>query len=364
MSGEALSESRDALAVLLVEDNSGDATLVEHHLRRGSFPGVPDEQAITHVESLDAALDAVTSSTFDLVLLDLGLPESTGVETLEQFLPEASDVPVVVLTGLDNKETAVRAIQQGAQDYLPKGDLGPDVLMRSMRYAIERHKQERALREQTEQLQFFNSILRHDVGNGMEVIRHNAQLLDEDLSGPAADRAATIRSWSDDIIDLTEKIRRMLEAVARDGEVELAPVDLTAVVRDRTEHVGTMDEAATIETSLPDDPVHVLANDMLGAVIGNLLSNAIEHNDSAEPRVTVDVTAGEETVTVAIADNGPGIPDSAKESIFGWGETDGSSEGGFGLYFVATMVDSYGGTVEVRDNDPEGAVFHITLPAV
>jgi len=351
----------DALGVLLVEDNPGDANLVQHHLRRGSFPGVPEKQAVTHVESLEAALDAVGSSPFDIVLLDLGLPESKGVETLETFLPNVPDVPVVVLTGLDDKETAVEAIQHGAQDYLPKDDLSTDVLMRSIRYAIERKKQELALREQTEQMKFFNSILRHDVGNGIDVIRRNAQLLERDTEGETADRADTILSWSDDLIDLTQKVRRMLDAVAGDGTRSLGRANLAETVRDRIDHVTSMDDDATIEADLPDS-ILVTADDMLPAVVGNLLSNAIEHNDADEPHVEVTVSEHEESVTLEIADNGSGIPDAAKESIFGWGETRRSSGGGFGLYFVETMVDSYGGSVTVRDNQPRGSVFAVTLP--
>jgi signal transduction histidine kinase len=357
MSGED-----QGLAVLLVEDNPGDANLVQHHLRRGSFPGVPDEQAITHVESLEAALDAVDSDSFDVVLLDLGLPECKGVDTLDAFLPEVSDLPVIVLTGLDDKETAVGAIQRGAQDYLPKDDLSTGLLMRAIRYAIERNKQELALREQTEQMKFFNSVLRHDVGNGMEVIRRNAQLLGKDLEGDTADRAETILSWSDDIIELTGKVRSMLDAVVDGGEVELEPLVLSDVLRERIDHVRSMDDHATIDAEIPED-VRVTADDMLPAVLGNVLSNAIEHNDADEPHVDVSIVEHEDTVTVDIADNGPGIPDEDKDGVFGWGESSHSSNGGFGLYFVQTMVDSYGGSVDVRDNDPRGTVFTLTFRA-
>jgi len=358
-----MSERPNALTVLLIEDNPGDANLVEHHLRRGSFPDVPDQVAITHVESLEAALAAVESSSFDLILLDLGLPECTGVQTLEEFLPEVPEVPVVVLTGLEDKETAVEAIRKGAQDYLPKDGLTTDVLLRSIRYAIERKKQEQALREQTQQLKFFNSVLRHDVGNGMEVIRRNAQLLERDTDGDAADRADTIRSWGNDIIDLTQKVRRMLDAVVDDDDLDLSPMRLRPVLEERIEQVRLMDPDATIDASVPED-VRVSADDMLDAVLGNLLTNAIEHTDKTDPEITVTVTDGEEMVTIDIADNGPGVPDEAKDRIFAWGETSHSSDGGFGLYFVRTMVESYGGRVDVRDNDPEGSVFRITLPAV
>jgi signal transduction histidine kinase len=209
-------------------------------------------------------------------------------------------------------------------------------------------------------MQFFNSVLRHDVGNGMDVIRRNAQLLERDTDGDNADRAETIVSWSGDVIDLTQKVRRMLDAVTGQRDHSLSRVDLTETLRERIDHVESMDAAATIEADLPDR-VLVKADDMLPAVVGNLLSNAIEHNDD-DPRVAVSIRESEETVTLDIADNGPGIPDEDKQCVFRWGESCRSSDGGFGLYFVETMVDFYGGSVAVRDNEPRGTVFSVTLP--
>jgi signal transduction histidine kinase len=363
----------EQLRVLLVEDNPGDARLVAHHLEGGSFPGVPDRVDITTAESVAEARDALEADGFDVVLLDLGLPESAGTETLDRFPPDDLDVPVVVLTGLDDKEAAVEAIQRGAQDYLPKGDLDADVLLRSLRYAIEREKQERALRRQTEQLRFFTDILRHDVGNGMEVIRQNASLLKGSLDGEDRDRAGTIVEWSDDMIDLAEKVRRMLQSATGDAETaSRTVVDLSAALRDRIETVEGMD-GVEIEAEVPDG-LRVVADDMLADVLGNVLTNAVEHNDAATPRIVVETTAREEWIEVVIADNGPGIPDEVKERIFRRGATEGGSDGGFGLYFVATMVDSYGGeiTVENRANadiaaagaaDSGGTVFRLRFRA-
>ncbi|MFW5978222.1 MAG: sensor histidine kinase, partial [Halohasta sp.] len=121
------------------------------------------------------------------------------------------------------------------------------------------------------------------------------------------------------------------------------------------------DAEIIVDGGVPD--VTVRGNDLLNSVFRNLLKNSIQHNDKAVPAVTVSVTEGEETVTVQVADNGPGVPDHQKDEIFGKGEKGLESAGtGIGLYLVQTLVSNYGGEIAVEDNDPEGAVFTVTLP--
>lgn len=108
----------------------------------------------------------------------------------------------------------------------------------------------------------------------------------------------------------------------------------------------------------------VLADDMLDSVVRNLLKNAVQHNDKAVPEVTVSVSTDDGSVLVRVRDNGPGIPDEQKAAIFGKGEKGLESNGtGLGLYLVRTLVETYGGEVRVEDNDPDGSVFVLVLPA-
>lgn len=101
---------------------------------------------------------------------------------------------------------------------------------------------------------------------------------------------------------------------------------------------------------------------MLESVFRNLLSNAIQHNDNEVQDVTVSGARHDQTVEIRIADNGPGIPDERKETVFEQGEMSLESQGtGLGLYLVDTLMDRYGGTVRVEDNEPTGAVFVLEL---
>jgi PAS domain S-box-containing protein len=233
----------------------------------------------------------------------------------------------------------------------------------------ERKEREKALEEQKnlvekrkEQIQFFNSLLRHDMLNSMTVIRGNAgRLVDELPEGEARDDAEKIHSRADDIVDLTNRVRSVLRRITEEGSRELAPYDLAEIAEERGGDIGDVyDVDVTVET--PEE-AYVEADEFLDDVVDNLLINAVEHNDKEEPRVDLTVERGDETTVLRVADNGPGIPDRMKEAVFGQGEKGRSSGGvGFGLYFVESMVSEYGGDVRVKDNEPEGAVVVVELP--
>jgi len=348
--------------ILLVEDNPGDATLVEHYLENPSVQALLGETRLTHVESLTGARERLESEQYDVVLLDLGLPESEGLETVHRVESFDVAVPVIVLTGLDDTDVAVEAIQSGAQDYLPKENLDGDLLARSLRYAVERHKQERALARRNEQLDFFNSILRHDMQNGLNVVMGRAQLLERQLSEPEhVEYATDIFEWSQSISDLSKKVRSILDTVADEDDPARKPVDLTPIVAEEAARVDAMSDRVDVATDLPES-VSVLANDLLSDVVGNLLTNAIAHTEEST-RVDVTVEDGGPTARLRVSDDGPGVPEDRRDAVFERGEQgSGSTGSGFGLFFVSSMVDSYGGDVRLDESEYGGASFVLELP--
>ncbi len=136
----------DNMRILLVEDNPGDARLVEWYL---SKPGC-GASSVRRAERLSDALRELAAARFDLVLLDLSLPDSSGLDTVRTARAAAGMTPIVVLTGLDDEETALAALRDGAQDYLVKGKFDSRELTRSLRYAVERERVEHALRQSEE----------------------------------------------------------------------------------------------------------------------------------------------------------------------------------------------------------------------
>ena len=123
------------IKVLLVEDNSGDARLLQEIFKEGKIA----KFEIVLVDRISEAIKALAEKDFDLILLDLSLPDSTGIDTFRKISKEKPQTPIVLLTGLDDEALAVKLVQEGAQDYLVKGQINSKALLRAVRYAIERH---------------------------------------------------------------------------------------------------------------------------------------------------------------------------------------------------------------------------------
>jgi PAS domain S-box-containing protein len=138
------------IRILLIEDNPGDARLIVRMLEEAKGLSC----TVEWVETIDAGCAWLASHAVDLVLLDLGLPGSTGLDTLKLLQQRTSKVPaLVVLSGLSDEEVALQAVQSGAQDYLVKGHVNAALLMRSIRYAIERTQARDALRRAHDELE-------------------------------------------------------------------------------------------------------------------------------------------------------------------------------------------------------------------
>jgi PAS domain S-box-containing protein len=129
------------LKVLLVEDNPADARLVREMLKDAHRP-----VALTHAPRLRDALECLRTTGFNAILLDLNLPDSEGMNTFLRARAEAMQAPIVVLTGLADEEVAARAVREGAQDYLVKAEVDGPLLYRAIRYAVERHASDEAIR--------------------------------------------------------------------------------------------------------------------------------------------------------------------------------------------------------------------------
>ncbi|WP_254528538.1 bacterio-opsin activator domain-containing protein [Natrinema gelatinilyticum] len=167
----------DALRILLIEDNPGDARLIQEMLRDTDelvqrvrpAEDVSQPPETFRENRLEDGLAAAKSESVDIILLDLNLPDSEGLKTLETVNAETAETPIVVLTGVRDQQVGVKALQRGAQDFLVKDEVTSELLVRTIHHAIERANQQRERRQQREQLEALNRLNRigHDITHAM-----------------------------------------------------------------------------------------------------------------------------------------------------------------------------------------------------
>jgi signal transduction histidine kinase len=220
----------------------------------------------------------------------------------------------------------------------------------------ERARVEAELAErERERLQFLNNLLRHNVLNSVHIAQAYASLVREKSDADA--ELDTIQAQHDDVVDVVENVRVLVQSAT--GPPEREAVELGPLVAQEVESLEYATAPVAVEAAVPEG-LAVEADALVRYVVENLLTNAVEHNDNETPHVEVTAERDGEWVHLRVADDGPGIPDGRKESVF---EPTGAGNHGLGLYLVESLVSEYGGSVRVVDNEPRGAVFEVRLPA-
>lgn len=142
-----------SLRILIIEDNPGDIIIIREILKASGARFI-----LSNATSLRESVDLLVSNPYDVIILDLGLPDSMGLKTLREFLNFEVIPPVIVMTGLDDEETALASLREGAQDYLVKNRLDSENILRSIKYSIERKKLENLQKKNSHQLEILSEI--------------------------------------------------------------------------------------------------------------------------------------------------------------------------------------------------------------
>lgn len=216
-------------------------------------------------------------------------------------------------------------------------------------------------RRQYEQaLQVIHRVLRHDLRNEMNLIMGHLSTIESSLPEKGRERVEKVTEVAQRLVRRADKARDLERLIYQGFEqpkqrIRLDPVLEAEITRIRKR----FPEAEIIADSIPE--CDVIANELLETVFESILENAVLHNDD-DPRIEVTVNTTGGSADVAIADDGPGVPDAQKEEIFGREEEDELHHGeGFSLYFVDCITNLYRGSVGVSDNEWGGATFEISL---
>lgn len=371
-----------SLRVLLVEDNPTDVLLVEVAFEEmAAF--APE---LTHADSLASAQQALDDDSFDVVLIDLNLPDGQGLGNFERLQEHAPQTPMIVLTGLDDEELAIEAIARGAADYLIKGATDAPLLERSTRYAIERKKNEndrlelarvQIARDEAEAnnraKDEFLATLSHELRTPLNAIMGWASLLktgqlDEATSEQALD---TIERNARVQAQLIEDLLDVSRIIAGNFRLEVAVVDLRAIVRAAADTMAPAISAKNIAFQLDAPaPVPVRGDAMrLQQVAWNLISNAVKFTPAGGD-VQVKCACIADQAVLTISDSGQGIAPEFLPHVFErFRQADGSTTRrhgglGLGLAIVRNVVKLHSGHVVARsDGHQRGATFEVSLPA-
>jgi signal transduction histidine kinase len=368
---------KSVLRVLLVEDNSGDALLLREKFkseRPGSFQ-------LTHVVTLSEALVVLAKGGIDIVLLDLGLPDGHGIDTVRRVHAIAPGVALIVLTGLEDETLAAEAMKEGAQDYLIKGEIENRALPRALRHSIERRRmQSESDLIRVHQMQFkdeFLSHVSHELRSPLTAIHQFVTILLDGLAGALAlEQRQHLEIVLRNIKQLDSMINDLLD-VTRVESGKLAMEPQCASVADAILYVvDTLQGAAKakgirldsdIEAGLPmvcADPTRIRQ------ILVVLVDNAIKFTPSGGRVKLKARTFGDDpnSLVLEVSDTGCGISPELTERIFerlfqapdpAWAGRKGL---GLGLYICKELVTLQGGRIWAKSVMGQGAVFSFTLP--
>ncbi len=387
-------EGAGPVRVLLVEDNPGDARLTQEYLDES---GAHFETRVAMARTLEEALLRVNAEEFDIVLLDLSLPDSRGLETFTSFYEKARRIPILVLSGQEDEELAREIVKRGGQDCLPKDILSAPLLRRSIRHGIERKHTYEALRSMQRQLiqaEKMESVGRlaagvaHEVKNPLARILMGIEYLSEGIE-PEDPNIPLILKRMEEAVHRADAIIRGLLDFAADRTLSLEDTDLNRVVE---QSLFLMDyEIRSKGVELEWEPEAELPKvradaGKLEQVLINLLLNAVQAMEGREGvrRLTIRtglsrvsnllhdegvrrgmrLREGDAVAKIEIDDTGPGIPSDQLGVIFDpFFTTKPSGMGtGLGLSIVKKIVDLHRGRVTMTNRPGGGARATVQLP--
>ncbi|MEI8344832.1 MAG: ATP-binding protein [Candidatus Omnitrophota bacterium] len=388
--------------VLLIEDSPLEARFVEESLK-----GNPATKFdLVRAASMAAALLQLDEKEFDLILLDLLLPDSSGYESFATIFDKGKGLPVIVMTGQQDEAIAVRAVRNGAQDYLIKGFVDARMLPRHLIYALERKRTEIELKNSKEELEIqawglkkanegikilykdleqkntqlyqlsniksqFVANVSHEFKNPLSIIKEALAIVLEGGAGPVTDRQ---KEWLLASKCSAERLIRLVTDLLDISKIEAGRMDLKREEMDigvlageiaaLYEHEAAKKKNGIALSILQGVPPLWADRDKISEVIINLLTNAIKYTPQGG-RVVISIEGSPQEVRVEVADNGPGIPADYIGKVFEKFERVAGvkEEGtGLGLPIAKDIIELHKGKLWVESRPGQGSRFIFTLP--
>jgi two-component system sensor histidine kinase/response regulator len=377
------------IEILLVEDNAGDVRLVQEML--SETRAVPFSLAIAN--SLAATLARLRAGGIDVLLLDLGLPDSNGVNTFTSVHAQTPTLPIIVLTGVCDPSIALTVVQQGAQDFLVKGQVDGNLIWRTIRYAMERQRGKRelvlsetrvrqlneslerrvadrtaALAAANRELETFTYSVSHDLRAPLRQIDGFSRILVEH-AGPALDPKSQhylrrIQEGTQHMGRLVDDLLNLAQLGRQDVHTRATPLD--TLVNDTVSELRADWGDRKIQWTIGALPMVECDPGLIKIVFTNLLSNAIKYTRPREvAKIAVECTGSNGRCTIVVQDNGVGFNMKYADKLFGVFQrlhrADQFEGSGVGLATVQRIIHKHGGEIWAEAEPDHGATFSFTL---
>ncbi|MBX9952796.1 MAG: hybrid sensor histidine kinase/response regulator [Candidatus Obscuribacterales bacterium] len=355
--------SKKHLEILLIEDDPTFASALQALLRRKSIFTFN----CLHATTLEDTEAIINQKQFDVILLDLTLPDSTGIETLNAVRRRGHACPVIILTGQDEEDLGIQAMKSGAQDYLIKGEIDGRLLSRAITHAIERA---RLIYERED----FLATLTHDLKNPLIGANRVIELLAEEKIGKLNEEQINL------LFHIKNSNWTLLTLIGNLLEVYRFEKDLATLYFEHTNLMQIIDNCMReIAPIACDRNIQVLKDisdnsetvvladcDSLTRVLRNLLDNALKYTPTGG-EVKVSLSNSSDRVLLQVSDTGPGIPEEDRKHLFerfwrGRASRRHTPGTGLGLYLCQQIVSLHKGTISCTCPADKGTSFLVELP--
>jgi len=377
----------ETIKVLLIEDNRGDARLMLETLslaRNTQFECASFECASFEIESLDrfaSGVDRLRRPGVDVVLLDLSLPDSQGLEAIARLHAQAPEIPIVALAGIGDDSIVPDAVKHGAEDCLIKGAFTPDLLVRSIRYATDRQRAREDLArardsalESARMRAEFLANMSHEIRTPLNgVIGMTRLLIDTPVNPDQLEMLEIARTSAYALLKIVNDILDFSKISAGKAVLEDADFDLgtavESVVQIFTEQAHA--KGVILDSFIDGDVEMRLRGDSgrLCQVLTNLIGNAVKFTADGFATIRVERIGGstnQSTLRFQVRDTGIGIPLDGQRNIFqAFIQAEGSTTRrfggtGLGLAISAQLVELMGGSIGVESELGRGSTFWFT----